>query len=147
MEKTQESQSLSCEELIACCGMNCGICMAYLREKRKCPSCRASDENKNKSCVQCRIKNCPELKKNHLQFCIKCSKFPCERIKHIDKRYRTKYHMSMIENLTIIQEQGMELFLEQEQQRWKCPTCGNMISCHNLICYHCQAEVKKTKKK
>jgi hypothetical protein len=26
--------------LIAPCGMNCGVCMAYLREKNKCPGCR-----------------------------------------------------------------------------------------------------------
>ena len=33
-----------------------------------------------------------------------------------DKRYRTKYHMSMIENLESIKEQGMEQFLIQEEE-------------------------------
>ena len=30
-------------ELIAPCGMNCGICYGYLREKNKCPGCRKRD--------------------------------------------------------------------------------------------------------
>ena len=28
------------KELIAPCGMNCGICKYYYREKDKCPGCR-----------------------------------------------------------------------------------------------------------
>lgn len=32
--------------LIAPCGMNCSICMAYLREKNKCPGCRGNDIDK-----------------------------------------------------------------------------------------------------
>jgi hypothetical protein len=35
------------KELVAPCGMNCGICIAYLREKNKCPSCRGDDINKS----------------------------------------------------------------------------------------------------
>ncbi len=146
MKNSEQSKPVTDEELIAPCGMNCGICMAYLREKKKCSGCRGSNENKNKSCVMCRILNCSELHKNHLQFCIECSNFPCERIKHIDKRYRTKYNMSMIENLTMIKKQGIQRLLEQELERWKCPTCGNMISCHNMFCYHCQVEEKKLRK-
>ena len=34
-------------DLIAPCGMNCNICMAYLREKNKCPGCREIDINKS----------------------------------------------------------------------------------------------------
>ena len=31
-------------ELIAPCGMDCGLCMGYLREKNTCGGCRAGDE-------------------------------------------------------------------------------------------------------
>jgi len=103
--------------LIAPCGMNCGICMAYLREKKKCPGCRGSNENKSFSCTNCKIKNCDELNKNNLKFCFKCKKFPCERIKHLDKRYRTKYNMSMIENLKNIKKFGLREFVKNEKIR------------------------------
>jgi len=36
--------------LIAPCGMNCGICLAYLREKKKCPGCNGSNEDKQVYC-------------------------------------------------------------------------------------------------
>ncbi len=55
--------------LIAPCGMNCGICMAYLRVKNKCPGCRGTDINKSVAVVKCKIKNCNELKKNNLKYC------------------------------------------------------------------------------
>ncbi|MDD5456566.1 MAG: hypothetical protein PHV30_05985 [Candidatus Margulisbacteria bacterium] len=29
--------------LIAPCGMNCAICLGYLREKNKCPGCSETD--------------------------------------------------------------------------------------------------------
>ena len=101
--------------LIAPCGMNCDICRAYLREKNKCSGCRGSDENKLSSRVNCKIKNCIELKKNNFKFCYKCERFPCERINHLDKRYRTKYNMSMIENLNNIGKIGIREFVSNEK--------------------------------
>lgn len=106
-------------KLIAPCGMNCGICLGYLREKNKCPGCRVIWEDKSISRVGCRIKNCEILKKNKLKFCSdKCKNYPCKRLKNLDKRYRTKYNMSMIENLENIDEKGIRKFLKQEKKRW-----------------------------
>jgi hypothetical protein len=130
-------KKLTKSKLIAVCGMNCGICMAYLREKNKCPGCRGSDVNKFKSVINCRIKNCKELKENNYKFCYFCKKYPCERIKHIDKRYQTKYNMSMIDNFKFIEQNGMVKFLKKERQKWSCPNCGGTLSCHRLICYKC----------
>ena len=58
----------------------------------------------------------------------------------LDKRYRTKYHMSMIANLDQIRDQGMEAFLAQEAQKWRCPTCGGSLCCHNGLCMYCQTD-------
>ena len=44
--------------------------------------------------------------------------FPCERLKRLDSRYRTKYEMSEIENLEMIRDKGIAHFLEQEEKRW-----------------------------
>ena len=115
--------------LIAPCGMNCGICMAYLREKNKCPGCRGGSENKSYSCLNCIIINCMELKKKNSKFCFACEKFPCTRMKQLDKRYRTKYRMSMIENLENIEKFGIRKFIGKEKKRW---TKNNKIFCvHN----------------
>ena len=121
-------------ELIAACGMNCGICWAYLREKNKCPSCRCSDVNKPITRAKCKIKTCMEL---HSKFCYDCKEFSCDRLNHLDKRYRTKYNMSMIENLKFIQTNGIGRFLEGEQEKWKCSSCGGIVCVHNKKCYTC----------
>ena len=106
--------------LIAPCGMNCSLCVAYLRDKKRCPGCRnISNENEPKTRTQCTIKNCDQLKKDNWKYCSdKCEKFPCKRLKNLDKRYRTKYDMSMIANLENIKKLGIRKFIEKEKKRW-----------------------------
>jgi len=105
-------------KLIAPCGMNCGICSGYLREKNKCPGCREMSNNPD-YCKKCIIRNCKVLKEKNLKFCSeKCDKYPCKRLKNLDKRYRIKYGMSMIENLTYIRDKGIRKFIQNEKQRW-----------------------------
>jgi hypothetical protein len=122
--------------LIAPCGMNCGICMAYLREKNHCPGCRAVDTNKAISVMRCKIENCQEFDKG-IKFCFTCDNFPCKNLKHLDKRYRTKYHMSMIENLENIKKNGIRKFVESEKTRWSCSVCGGTICVHKGFCSSC----------
>lgn len=106
-------------KLIAPCGMNCSLCMAFLRDERRCPGCRIENLEKGTYCRKCIIKNCDELRSNNWKYCNdRCSKYPCQRLKNLDKRYRTKYGMSMLENLGIIQEKGIRKLLEVEKQKW-----------------------------
>jgi len=137
-----KSKSTIKSGLIAPCGMNCGICMAYLRQKNKCPSCRGEDADKSPSCVRCRIKNCRKLKKNNLKYCFSCAAFPCDRLKHLDKRYRTEYNMSMIENLGNIKKLGIKKFVRNEKKRWRCHECGGTICVHRAICSVCGKKKK-----
>jgi hypothetical protein len=123
--------------LIAPCGMNCGICLGYLRNKRKCPGCRGDDAQKMASCTRCVIKNCETLKSNKSGFCYECAIIPCLRLRQLDKRYRTKYKMSMLENLSQIKETGLNVFIENERERWKCPQCGGVICVHSGYCLVC----------
>jgi hypothetical protein len=123
--------------IIAPCGMNCGICMAYLREKNKCPGCRGIDINKPVTRSQCKIKNCLTFKREKSQFCFVCENFPCERLRHLDKRYRTKYKMSMIENLEHIKKLGLTKFVANEKTRWACSECGGTICVHKEYCTSC----------
>jgi len=122
-------------KLIAPCGMNCALCMAYQREKNHCPGCNGPDEGKLKSCINCKIKNCENLEK--LKYCYKCEEFPCTRIKNLDKRYRTKYGMSMIENLNAIKTKGIENFLEEQTTRWSCSKCSSLLCVHRKSCQMC----------
>ncbi|MEN6379434.1 MAG: hypothetical protein ABFD15_07640 [Methanofastidiosum sp.] len=84
------------------------------------------------------MKNCGTIKKT--KFCFRCEKYPCTRLKNLDKRYRTKYGMSMIENLENIKKLGIREFVKNERIRWACPECGGTINVHRWKCFDCGAE-------
>ena len=123
--------------LIAPCGMNCGICRAYLRKERHCPCCHGADTHKSTSCIKCVIRSCETIKASQSKFCFECEIFPCQRLKQLDKRYRTRYAMSMIENLESIKAIGLSAFSENEAERWRCPECGGVICVHEGYCLRC----------
>jgi hypothetical protein len=123
--------------LIAPCGMNCGICSVYLREKNKCPECRLDDTNKPITRAGCKIKNCDLFQNGKAKFCFQCDDFPCANLKHLDTRYRAKYKMSMIENLEYIEKHGIRKFVASEKVRWSCPECEGTINVHKGICNIC----------
>jgi len=130
--------------LIAPCGMNCGLCIGHLREKRSCGGCfKINDENKPKVCRSCKIVNCEFLAETDSGFCYDCKKYPCARLKNLDKRYRTKYGMSMIENLSSIKKNGLEVFLQTEEEKWKCKVCGFGLSVHRDFCLNCKTVINK----
>ncbi len=126
--------------LIAPCGMNCAVCIGYLREKNTCPGCNIESKSKATYCQSCIIKNCEHIKTNASGFCYDCPTYPCKRLKQLDKRYRGKYHMSMIENLNYIKEQGLEKFLKKENQKWRCSSCNGQLSAHRNNCLECGQE-------
>lgn len=131
---------------IAPCGMNCSLCLAFQREKNRCGGC-LSIRIPAASCQQCIIRNCEMLAQTESKFCYDCTKYPCTRLKNLDKRYRTKYHMSMLENLAFIQKHGIEKFIEAESTRWKCPQCGALICIHRSVCFQCNYQVNWQKGK
>jgi hypothetical protein len=140
------------EILVAPCGMNCGICAAYLAGKYDlkkqglgvgyCAGCRP----RGKNCAFMK-KHCELLGEGRVQFCYECRYFPCQHLKRLDKRYRTSYHMSMIENLNDIKGNGMKQFLKKEAEKWRCTKCGGVVSCHGGLCFKCEIEKLKARGK
>jgi hypothetical protein len=106
-----------------------------------CPGCRNISEQENpksKSRTGCVIRNCEKLAKGNLKYCSeKCSSYPCTRLKNLDKRYKTKYGMSMIENLNMIHRAGIREFIRNEKLKWICPECGHMLCVHRPACPAC----------
>ncbi len=133
------------EDMIAPCGMNCALCGAYQffqRDLNKrgfrrkyCPGCIPRNQN----CLHMKDR-CALLKDGKVRFCFECADFPCKTLKRLDKRYRTKYNMSMIENLRAIESRGMASFLNEQQEKWRCDTCGGLKCCHNGLCLDCDFE-------
>ena len=138
------------EELVAPCGMNCAICGSYLAFKHDvkragirmpyCSGCRPRD----KKCAYLK-KRCSFILNGQIRYCYECRDFPCEKLLHLDKRYRTFFRMSMIDNLEYIKTNGIQQFLDKEKAKWQCPDCRDVICCHNGICFNCGTSKLKIK--
>jgi len=138
------------KDLVAPCGMNCGICKAYLAYSRgvprkrgeviHCTGCMA----RNKNCAFIR-KGCEKIRKQQIRFCHECANMPCERLAKLDSQYRVRYGMSMVENLKEMRDKGIDSFLESQHEKYKCPSCGDIVSVHEGRCYQCGYQGPKPK--
>jgi hypothetical protein len=135
------SHQLSAAELVAPCGMNCGICRGYLafthgipRKRGRvtyCAGCLPRAKN-------CYIKrNCLKLTRHEVNYCYECNEMPCKNLTHLDNRYRERYGMSMVENLKMLKAEGMDEFLKSQAEKYRCPTCGDLVCVHDGKCYGC----------
>jgi len=129
-------------ELIAPCGMDCSICSAYLAFSNAIPKKRGAISH----CIGCRPRNkqcvflkghCSTLRRGKVEFCFQCRRFPCNRLSHLDRRYRRDYGMSLIRNLEEIRSVGVAAFVRRQAARYSCARCGRRISVHNKQCFVC----------
>jgi hypothetical protein len=117
---------------IAPCGMNCRLCIGYVRAKNKCDGCLTPNTTCDRNCT---LRFCHRRKGKYCDHT--CLSFPCQRLKNLDKRYRTKYGMSMMENLVQIGNQGIRRFVRNENERWACGFCGELVCVHRPKCLIC----------
>jgi len=94
------------EGTVPACGIFCGGCPVYVREKKPCPGAEIN-------CARCRkcksFYLCCENK--GIRHCYECEKFPCSRFKQFRKTW-LKYGQDMIENQHNLKELGEETFLK-----------------------------------
>ena len=124
-------------DLIAPCGMNCALCLAFQRSKNTCCGCREDNPDKVKTRELCTIRNCETIRNNTSHFCYECTIMPCKRLKQLDTRYRNKYGMSMIDNLSEIKEDGIVSFIDHQKTKYTCNTCKGLICVHRSRCLNC----------
>ena len=129
-------------DLVAPCGMDCNVCKAYLAYSRGIPRQRGVFNH----CAGCRPRNkrcgflkqrCAKLLNQEVRYCFECETFPCRRLETLDRRYRTNYSASLIENLRQVKGKGLTPFLREQEARYRCPTCGGVICIHDGVCYDC----------
>jgi hypothetical protein len=125
------------EELIAPCGINCAVCLAHLRQNNPCPGCRVDTVPKPVTRTRCKIKTCDFFRHDKGKYCSECNQFPCHLVKHLDSRYREKYHLSLIDNLVQIRTGGIKKFLAKEKIKWHCDNCNGTVCLHTRTCINC----------
>jgi ribosomal protein L32 len=124
---------------IAPCGLICDLCLGAQRTKNTCLGCN-KEGSKPESCKRCIINNCEEKKGNDKQLCYQCSKYPCKRLKALEKRYSTKYGESLFENFERIKTVGIREYVKEADKKWRCKECGEYVCVHRAICLHCGAK-------
>jgi hypothetical protein len=135
----KESKPQNSSLMIAPCGINCETCVGFFgytmsgkKRKHTCIGCRLV----SKKCAFL-MKDCDKLANDEVEFCFECEDFPCQNLKALDERYRKAYDMSLIDNLNRVRDLGVEKYLVEEREKWKCSSCGKMICVHTSRCYNC----------
>jgi hypothetical protein len=127
-------------KLVALCGLNCATCIAFFgytmsgkKRKAACKGCRTRPS----LCVFIK-KGCKMLaNKEQVEYCFECSDFPCETLVKLEETYVKEYGLSLVGNLKYIEANGIDAFLKNEQEKWKCPTCSGVTCIHTKKCYTC----------
>jgi hypothetical protein len=121
------------------CGIYCGACPSY---NRSCRGCGSEDvDQKRKSKWACKIRTCCFGKKN-LEFCFQCGEFPCGeyRRKLVDSHpgdARFRYRHEVMGSLDRIRTIGVERWLVEQEEKWRCPQCGGVVRFYVYRCPDC----------
>ena len=138
--------------LLGVCGLYCGACNHYRssfpesghlleeasREGRElkgytCSGCRSNALYIHTGCSECKIRACAEGK--NIQHCGLCTELPCVQLKAFQNDGRI-HHLDIISNLEELKEKGADLWLIEQEQRWKCK-CGFSFSWYEKSCHNC----------
>ena len=88
------------------CGVFCGGCPTYLKEKKPCPGAEVSQRCESKGC---RYFICCAEKK--VDFCHQCDQYPCRRFRIFARNWQ-RYGQDFLENQMLLREKGTEGFLQ-----------------------------------
>lgn len=125
--------------VIAPCGLVCDLCRAFQREQKRCTGCQVPGGYKAGYCDRCSIVLCQQkIDKPGLQ-CYQCQKYPCRRLRDLDKRYSTRYAESLVANFELLQTGGRSALTEAIVAKWTCQNCGSLLSVHDPTCLTCRA--------
>ena len=108
---------------IGCCGLDCGLCPRYYTiGTSRCPGCAGPNFiSKHPTCsfITCCVK------KNNLEVCGECPKFPCSKFKgygfyqQLEESSSYPSYKKILPNLDYIKEYGIKKFIEQQKRRIK----------------------------
>ena len=92
---------------VPACGVFCGGCPSYTREKKPCPGAGINVAR----CEACKTFHlcCQERGITH---CHECKEFPCRKLRSYSKHW-ARYGQSFIENQKLLKKVGEKQFLQR----------------------------------
>ena len=142
------------KELLAPCGLYCGVCGVYIAhrddnvklkgklagfygvtpEDLACKGCLS--DQRSSFCSSCSIRECVSDK--GIDGCHQCDDFPCDFINNFPVPVGKKVILRAVPNR---KEIGTEKWVEEEHKRYHCPGCGIELFRGAKRCRSCKTEV------
>ena len=156
------------KDFLAPCGLYCGVCAIYIAdrddnvkfkerlvnlyqggvpgkgvlpdgnsltvEKIKCGGCLS--DNLFMFCEKCGIRDCTQEK--GIAGCHECDEFPCQYIDDFPMAIGKKV---ILRAIPYWREVGTEKWVQDEEDRYVCPECGNKVFRGAVRCNKCKVDL------
>ncbi len=125
--------------LHAYCGLYCGACPILLNTRagtaaESCYGCKS--EQPAGYCAVCGIKACAQSRGH--RFCDECPEYEgCALMDKFLKDENWPYQQLASGNMEDIQKLGLSKWLEAQEERWRCASCGAAHSWWDSACPKC----------
>jgi hypothetical protein len=94
------------------------------------------------NCFVCQIRKCAINSK--VEHCLDCGKYPCKLIVDSRKMVSLLPHIkSNHDNMATIKKVGMNRWLSEQGEKWKCPKCNTDFSWYSHRCKNCGHDLKR----
>ncbi len=129
--------------LHAYCGLYCGACPILLNTRagtaaEPCHGCKS--EQPTGYCAVCGIKACAQ-RRGH-SFCNECPEYDgCPLAEKFIKDPNWPYQRLVARNMESIRQVGLASWLEAQDRRWRCASCGAAHSWWDETCPQCGQHV------
>lgn len=87
-------------------------------------------------CQTCEIRLCAANTQNDAR-CSQCTELPCGRITSLMEMGNYLHRDEYLPNLVKIREMGVQEWVKYEEERWRCPRCGQPMSWYDARCAGC----------
>lgn len=151
-------------KLVGICGLYCGNCPSYLAFRKndmdrlvkmstekgldiddlRCDGCLS--EHVATHCRNCRhgFRACAAAKK--VRWCFECDAFPCRRLedfKGVHVVNEVIHHEHVVDDLRDMKQHGLEQWVERQDQKSRCPGCGERLYWFDRECPECRHPIDR----
>lgn len=137
------------DKYLSYCGLYCGACPFMVATEEGttaelavrfgkpeaeviCHGCKTTEH------ADCEFHACENS--NGIDTCAECSESPCAKViaLYTDE---WEHHTEVLANLNRIKQVGKASWLQEQQERWKCPQCGARTEWYQKECTKCQGKL------
>ncbi|MCJ7573267.1 DUF3795 domain-containing protein [Candidatus Bathyarchaeota archaeon] len=149
------------ENLLSRCGIYCGACYIYRaqrdggefldhvaawqkapKEMVRCRGCLGPLDEMWQTCRRCVVRSCLEAK--GYGFCHECPGFEdgsCEKYERLS-RFCAERGEDIRGTPLRMRAGEAEGWLREQDEKWRCPSCGRPASWYEKSCHHCGGKLK-----